>query len=71
MRELDQLREKDINELCSLLAEKRKKLVKTRLDLKLKKIKNVHQSKFIRKKIARILTIIREKKLMEEEKKNQ
>ena len=65
----EEFRQKDIDELKTLLVQKRKKLVEKRLDLKLKKAKNVHEGKLIRKEIARILTIIKEKESIKEEKK--
>lgn len=63
-----ELHSKNIDELRGVLTEKRKELVKARLELKLKKVKNVHKANSIRKEIARILTIIREKELMEDKK---
>lgn len=68
MKKFKELHQKSIAELRALLAEKRKELVKTRFDLASKKIKDVHKGKFIRKEIARVLTIVREKELMSEEK---
>ena len=62
----EDLHQKKITELKSLLAQKRKELVKNKFDLKLKKLKNVHQVKFVRKEMARILTVMREKELMKE-----
>lgn len=58
------LRAREVKELKTLLEKKRKELVETRFDLKLKKKKNVHQAQVIRKEIARTLTIIREKELL-------
>lgn len=63
MRRIKEFRQKNIDELKSLLEEKKKELVQARLDLKLKRIKNVHKPKSIRKEIARILTIIKEKQI--------
>lgn len=63
-KKLEELRQKSIEELRVSLAEKRRKLAQARLDLKLKRIKNVHKSRFVRKEITRILTIIKEKELM-------
>lgn len=67
---LKDLCQKSNTELRALWAKKREELVKVRLDLKLKRIKNVHNCKFIRKEIARILTIIREKELIKEDKRS-
>ena len=61
----EDLHQKKISELKPLLAQKRKELVKSKFDLELKKLKNIHKIKSIRKEIARILTIAREKKLIE------
>jgi len=65
-RELIDLKKKSILELEVLLSEKKTELIKTKLELSLKKVKNVHALKFKRKEIAVIKTLIREKKLMEE-----
>jgi len=65
-KKFNEMRQKNISELKTLLIQKRKEWVKTRLDLKLKKVKNVHKSKSVRKEIARILTIMKEKELVEE-----
>lgn len=64
-----QLIQKSSQELKALLTKKRKELVKVNLDLKMKKIKDVHQKKKMRHDIARILTILRERELTKEAKK--
>lgn len=63
----ENLSQKDIGELKTLLDEKRRELVKLRFELELKKLKNVHKIKSVRKEIARILTIINEKELTRKE----
>lgn len=67
-KKLKELHQKDTDELKALLGQKRRESAKTRFDLKLKKVKNVHKIKSIRKEIARALTIIRERELMEKSK---
>jgi len=57
---------KRITEPKALLEQKRKELVQAKFDLKLKKLKNVHRLKSIRKEIAQILTMMREKELLDE-----
>jgi len=57
---------KRITEPKALLEQKRKELVQAKFDLKLKKLKNVHRPKSIRKEIAQILTMMREKELLDE-----
>lgn len=69
MKKDKQLRQKNTQELKVLLVKKRQDLVKARLDLKLKRIKNVHQSQMIRKEIARIMTILKEEEFQKEVKK--
>lgn len=56
-----ELREKSAKELEEILIEKRKNLEKIKLDLVLGKLKNYKQLGQIKKDIARILTILKEK----------
>ncbi len=65
-REIQSLHEKTKEELKKLLEEERLSLVKLRMDLALGKTKNVKAPARKRDKIARILTIIREKEILEE-----
>lgn len=65
-RELDELRKKTTQELKSLLAEREKELIKLKIDLSLRKIKNVHAVALAKKELAQIKTLISEKELMEE-----
>lgn len=58
-----ELREKTDEELRALLAEKRKDLVNFRLKLITGVVDNVRMGREIRKDIARILTILREREL--------
>ncbi len=58
-----ELRQKTEKELQRLLTEKRDKLRELRFDLVSGKVKNVGEIRKIRRDIARILTIINEKKI--------
>lgn len=55
------LHSKTVEELNTLLREKKAALVKTRMELSMNKIKNVHTASAIRREIAIIETIKREK----------
>lgn len=57
----EELRKKTKEELEKLLAEKREKRAKLRFDLKTGKVKNIREIREIKKDIARILTILKEK----------
>lgn len=56
-----ELREKSVSELQKLLKENREKLRQLKFDLALGKVKNVREIRIIKKDIARILTLLREK----------
>jgi large subunit ribosomal protein L29 len=58
-----ELRQKSDNELEKMLQEKRKKLYQLRSDLVAGKVKNVREIRMVKKDIARILTILNERKL--------
>lgn len=60
----EDLRSKNIEELKVLLHEAQNELAKLRLESASKKTKNVRERFFQRKKIAGLLTIIREKELL-------
>lgn len=55
-------REKEIEELKRLLAEKREAVRRARFDVATKQVKNSRQARNDRKDIARILTLLNEKK---------
>ncbi|MCD5396525.1 MAG: 50S ribosomal protein L29 [Candidatus Pacebacteria bacterium] len=55
------LRQKDVKDLRKLERELREKLRQLRFDLASGKVKNVREIRKVKKDIARILTIIREK----------
>lgn len=57
-----ELRSKTLPELFKMLEEERKKLFNLRLEKSLGKLKQVHLIKLTRKNIARILTVINEKR---------
>ena len=57
-----ELRKKTEKELQKLLIENREKIRKLRFDLASGKVKNVRESREARKVVARILTILNEKK---------
>ncbi len=56
------LRKKPKSELQRMLSDSQEKLRKLRFDLASGKVKNIREIRRIRKNIARILTILREKK---------
>ena len=56
------LRQKTEKELQDLLTEKRKRLGQLKFDLASKKIKNVREIRWLRRDIARILTLISEQR---------
>ncbi len=56
------LRKKTLPELFKLLEEERKRLFNLRIEKELGKLKQTHLIKMTRKNIARILTVINEKR---------
>lgn len=62
MMKTKELRQKPIKELQALLREKQKKLSQLRFDLNNKKLKNVREIPQSKRVIAKILTILQEKK---------
>ena len=58
-----ELREKNIEELKKLLAEKREVVRKLRFDVATKQVKNTRQARNEKKDIARIITLINEEKI--------
>lgn len=67
--ELTELRSKDIDELKKLVADKRLELTKVMAEIKAGREKNLKKAKNLRREIARALTLIREKELIEQESK--
>jgi ribosomal protein L29 len=64
-KDLQNIRTKKIKTLEKLVGEKKLELVKIRLAMKVGKEKNLKKAKNLRREIAQILTIIREKELIE------
>ncbi|MBI4100544.1 50S ribosomal protein L29 [Candidatus Microgenomates bacterium] len=62
--ELKDLKSKNLIELKALLGERKKELLSLKLELSTKKLKNVRKIFLLRKDIARILTTIREKEII-------
>lgn len=62
-KEIEDWRNKNIEELKVALKEAQKELTKLRLESKVKKLKNVRQLFLQRNKIAVLFTLIREKEL--------
>lgn len=62
-KKVNEIANKDQNELKSLLVEKRDELFKLKIDNQQNKLKNSRSIFNTRKEIARILTLIREKEL--------
>ena len=57
------LRSKTVVELTTALKEKRDELAKIRMELAMNKVKNVHATSMLRRDIAIIKTLMREKDL--------
>ncbi|MCK4588688.1 50S ribosomal protein L29 [Candidatus Woesebacteria bacterium] len=68
-KDLTDLRNKKINELEKLLSKKRNELINTYAKIKAGQEKNLKKAKNIRRDVAQILTIIREKELLKKETK--
>jgi large subunit ribosomal protein L29 len=62
-----EVRSKSLSELTIELKEGRKRLQKLQFDLSTKKIKNHREIRMLKKNMARILTIISEKKFLAKE----
>jgi large subunit ribosomal protein L29 len=62
MKEIDQFRQKSIEELQKIVLDNKEKLRQLRFDLLAGKVKNIRQIRKIRREIAVILTILNEKK---------
>lgn len=64
-KEYKDIKGKEIKDLKNLVEEKRTKLRKFLIDLKTGSEKNVKKGAILRDEIARILTLIREKEILE------
>jgi len=67
-RDLKTLRGKSIEVLKKQLIDKKAEFVLTWIEVKSKKEKNVNKARNIKRDIAQLMTIIREKELIEEDK---
>lgn len=65
-KQIQELHQKETGELRKLLSQAQDELVKLRMDLEAKKIKDIHALAKKRGEIARIKTILKEKESMEE-----
>lgn len=66
LKEVKELHNKSIIELKTLLSQAKSELVKLKLNLAVKKLKNIHAVLTLRRDISRIMTVIKEKEFMEE-----
>jgi ribosomal protein L29 len=64
-REVEEMHKKDVSTLTSILSEKRLEFTKASSEIKLGKEKNFKKAKNLRKEIAQLSTLIREKVLTE------
>ena len=64
-KEFNQLREKDVKELAKMVLAKKSELEKARMKMFGGKEKNLKVVKILRSEIAKILTLIREKEIIE------
>jgi large subunit ribosomal protein L29 len=62
MIKIKELRQKSANELEVMLRENREKVRQLSFDLASKKLKNTNELKFVKRQIAQILTILKDKK---------
>ena len=67
-KELQNLHQKSLTELTKMLNDLNQELIKDKFELQTGKLKNVHNVKTKRKLIARIMTIMTEKQLADEQK---
>lgn len=66
-KDLTDLKTKEGTELTKTLKEKKGELAKVEIDIKAGKEKNVKKGNNLKRDIARLLTIMREKKILESE----
>jgi len=64
-KELNELRGSDLKVLTKLVSDKRRDLVKTKVDMSVSKEKNLKKVKLLRHDVAQLLTLIKETKLIE------
>lgn len=63
MKEVDELRQQSKEELEKMLKQEREKLLRLKIEKELGKLKDTSQIKKTKKRIARILTILREREI--------
>ncbi|KKR78042.1 MAG: hypothetical protein UU23_C0004G0024 [Candidatus Curtissbacteria bacterium GW2011_GWA1_40_9] len=68
-RELINLKNKSLKDLISLVGDMKKTITESKLELKLSRVKNVHETNRKQKELAQILTFIRIKQLEDENEK--
>lgn len=64
---IKEITQKTDKELMTLLIDSRKKLAEAKVDLRTKQVSNVKEIMALRKTIARVLTVQRERELTKEE----
>jgi ribosomal protein L29 len=67
LKELNSLRNKEIQELQKLLSEKKIEALQAKAGIKVSKEKNLKHVKMLKRDISQIFTILSEKKFMEAE----
>lgn len=70
-KELKSLRIKKNEDLAKMVADKKKEATETYAKMRAGKEKNLKRVKYLKKEIAQILTIMKEKEFSEEEKKKE
>lgn len=63
-KDLSDLRSKDLKELNKLLSDNKSELLKIKLDMSTGQESNLKKAKHLKKDIAQILTLIREKQIV-------
>ncbi len=71
IKELRDLRTKDVKEIERLVSAKKLELIKSQAEKSLSKEKNLKKAKNLRRDISQMLTIIREKEVIKSESKKQ
>jgi ribosomal protein L29 len=66
-KELTELRSKELGELIKLIKDKKEKLTKLTPEIAIGKEKNLKKAAILRKEIAQILTIVKEKEMADKE----
>ncbi len=68
-KDLGELRNKELKDLKKLSLEKAKEAGKVELEIKAQKEKNLKKARNLKKDLAQILTILKEKEILEKEEK--